>query len=286
MYSKTLFILLPVLIGLTFLGGASSQSAEINKLTMGVVPEQSPSQLAKQWVPLLDELGKKLDLEIIFKTAKDTATFEICLSEGAYDLAFMNPFQYVEANWHNGYTAFAYQRGENLAGILVTRKDSAIQGISALKNLQIAFPSSRDFAATILPRADLEESGTKVRPIYVRAHESVYRVVARGLFLAGGGSLQTFKHIPKDVRNQLRIFHKTKQYIPHAFAAHPRVELDLVKRISEQLVKLPPTHPILRNLGFNGFESATNHAWDDVRLLNLPPAAIEFPDADSKCYLN
>lgn len=257
--------------------------AALDRLLFGVVPQQSATRLAMIWVPLLERLSADTGFNIQFTTAKDIPAFEKCLSTGAYDLAYMNPYHYVEFHRDPGYEAFAHQRGTSLKGILVVRADSKIDSLNALEATDLAFPSPAAFGASVLPRAELRQRGIQFRPHYVKSHDSVYRAVVAGLYPAGGGVLRTFGSVPDAIKSQLRILYETKAYTPHAFAAHPRVDHDAVAIIRAAMAALEPDAEVLKGLGMKGIEPASDANWNDVRDLNLSRENTELVEGQAAC---
>ncbi len=254
---------------LSALGLSAPASAE-QALTFGVVPQQSASRLAKIWVPLFDHLAEQSGKSIRFATAKDIPTFEACLAQGAYDLAYMNPYHYTTFQSLAGYEAFAKQTKKRLRGLIVVRADSDYQQLDELDDQAIAFPSPAAFGASVIPRAEMKSRDMAIRPAYVKSHDSVYRAVIAGLFPAGGGVLRTFNNVPEEERAKLRVLYRTEAYTPHAFAAHPRVEQALVDQLVEAMADLAADRPaLLKALGMSGIQPAANGDWDDVRSLNL-----------------
>jgi len=254
---------------LTSLAWLTPASAE-QTLTFGVVPQQSASRLAKIWVPAFDYLGEKSGTRIRFATAKDIPTFEACLAQGAYDLAYMNPYHYTTFHQLAGYQAFARQTKKQLRGLIVVRADSDYERLEQLDDQAIAFPSPAAFGASVIPRAEMKSREMAIRPAYVRSHDSVYRAVIAGLFPAGGGVLRTFNNVPEAERSKLRVLYRTDAYTPHAFAAHPRIEQAVVDRLVDIMVAITSDRPgLLKALGMSGIQPAGDKDWDDVRSLNL-----------------
>lgn len=282
MSSLTLAVILGIAAILSTL--TMPASATEKKLTMGIVPQQSATRLARTWIPFLTELSNQTGVKISFATAKDIPSFEECLAVGAYDLAYMNPYHYTEFNSDPGYIAFAHQRGKRLKGILVTQKDSPIIDLKDLADANIAFPSPAAFGASVLPRAEISKLGIRFQPQYVKSHDSVYRAVVAGIYPAGGGVLRTFSRIPEELRSQLRVFHKTAAYTPHAFAAHPRVDQSLVQIILDKMVATDIDSPHLKALGMKGIKTATDDAWNDVRDLGLTGYQTQIHKADGICH--
>ncbi|HYN78683.1 MAG TPA: phosphate/phosphite/phosphonate ABC transporter substrate-binding protein, partial [Lamprocystis sp. (in: g-proteobacteria)] len=236
--------------------------------------------LAQRWVPILDEVGRRAGVRIGFRTAPEIPAFEARLAEGQYDLAYMNPYHYTVYHQSPGYLAFAKERGMRLRGILVVRRDSPITTIADLRGQTVAFPAPAAFAASILPQAALRRAGVSAQPHFVRSHESVYLAVAKGLYPAGGGIERTFENTAPETRDQLRVLWQTDAFTPHAFAAHPRVDPQLVRRIRDAMVALadsPLGKALLAAIEFKGIDPASDPDWDDVRALGIevlaPPAS-------------
>jgi len=247
-------------------------SVQAETLTFGIVPQQSAKKLAKKWTPIFRYLSAKTGDEIRFSTARNIPTFEKRLSEGQYDIAYMNPYHYTVFHREPGYQAFARQKDKKIKGILVVRKDSPLKMLNELADQKLAFPSPAAFAASVLPRAQLTNDKIPFKPTYVSSHDSVYLNVARGLFPAGGGVMRTFNNTDPAVREQLRVLWTTKTYTPHAFAAHPSVDKAVVGRLQKALLGMnddPEGRALLKTINFKGMQSAENTDWDDVRGLGL-----------------
>lgn len=241
-------------------------------LTFGIVPQQSASRLADLWTPMLVYLSQKTGYTLHFKTAKDIPMFEQRLASGDYDLAYMNPYHYTVFSRRPGYRVFAAEKDRTLMGIIVVRADSKYQNIAELDGQTVAFPSPAAFAASILTRIQLKNMGIRVAPKYVASHESVYQATTMGLYPAGGGAVSTFDNLDPEVKEKLRIIWKTKEYSPHAIAAHARVSSHIVKRIQQAMLKMsqdPQGKAILSAINFHGIRTATDGEYDTIRALNI-----------------
>jgi phosphonate transport system substrate-binding protein len=217
---------------------------------------------------LSDTTGQR----IVFKTAPNIPEFETRLSAGEYDFAYMNPYHYVVFADDPGYVAFAKQEDKKIKGILVARVDSQFNDITELDGLDMAFPSPAAFAASILPRAYLKSRRIAIKPHYVSSHDSVYRNVATGRLPAGGGIIRTLKNVDEETRNALAVIWESPGYTPHAFAAHPRVPVDVVTQLREALIAMknePHGKVLLSDIQFSGIEGISEQDWDDIRSLNV-----------------
>lgn len=115
-------------------------------LIFGVVPQQSATQLAKLWPPILAALSENANYQLQFATAPDIPTFERRLKAGEYDIAYMNPYHYVVFHDSPGYLALAREKDKKLKGLLVVRKDSPIKSLAQLEGKTLAFPAPAAFA--------------------------------------------------------------------------------------------------------------------------------------------
>lgn len=256
--------------------GADSSPATFD---MGVVPQQSPSKMLRTWEPILNYVRKRTGYTIVFRTAPDIPTFERRLANGEYQFAYMNPYHFtVFSRGLSGYRAIAKAKNKKIRGVLVVRKESPIQSLSDLQGSELAFPAPAAFAASVLPRAHLEKANVDFDALYVSSHDSVYKAVARGLYVAGGGVMRTFKTTDPSVREQLRVMWTTPGYTPHAIAAHSSVSSDVRLSVQEALLELSNEQvlqPVLESMGVKGFVAAVDSDWDDVRSLGLKTQLAE-----------
>ena len=280
MHRLPIKVLKPILLTASVIAATGGTSlADQTVYSVGVVPQQSASRLAKMWVPALTAWSEAAGVELAFTTAKDIPTFEACLAAGAYDFAYMNPYHYTVFHDLSGYEAFAHQKEKRLKGLLVVKKDSGRDALSDLDGAKIAFPSPAAFGASVIPRAELSAQGIAFEPTYVKSHDSVYRAVVAGLFDAGGGVIRTFKTIDPEIRDQLTVVYRTEGYTPHAFAANKKVPQDIISRVSTAIIDTQVSSNVLDALGFTGIQPATDSDWDDVRSLNLASSHTEIVDS-------
>ncbi len=243
-------------------------------LTFGIVPQQSAKKLAVLWTPIMKHISQETGYTVRFSTAKDIPTFEKRCAEGAYDIAYMNPYHYVVFGDQPGYRALAKQKDKKIKGIIVIAKDSNISELAQLTGKTLAFPAPAAFAASIIPRAELAKAGVEFTPKYVSSHDSVYLNVAKGFMVAGGGVMRTFNNTNPEVKSNLKILWNTQPYTPHAIATHDRISETVRKKLLNALLSMSDSESsreLLKGIHFKAFEKAQHNDWDDVRALNIQP---------------
>ena len=241
-------------------------------LVFGIVPQESPSKLAHQWIPLMRYLSERLEQPVRFTTAPDIPTFEERVLVGQYDIAYMNPYHYVEFSQLPGYLAVAREGGKQIRGILVVGEDSPVTRLENLEGMTLAFPAPAAFAATILTRAELERLSIVHTPRFVSSHESVYLNVQKGFAAAGGGIERTFNLAVAEGLTGVRVLWRSEGYTPHAFAVHPELPKHQRLRIQAALTDLGNSEEglaLLKRANLRTLVPAGDRDWDDVRALGL-----------------
>ncbi|WP_458527022.1 phosphate/phosphite/phosphonate ABC transporter substrate-binding protein [Onishia taeanensis] len=255
---------------------AASQAAQARAadpaLVFGVVPQQSALKLARDWGPLLEELSRQSGVLVRFATAPDIPTFEQRVQDGVYDVAYMNPYHYVAFRERVGVEPLVRAADQRLKGIIVTGREAAPDDIGDLDGRDLAFPAPAAFAATLIVQSSLRQAGIDFRSHFVSSHDAVYRSVAAGRFVAGGGITRTFEALPDSIREQLRVLWISPGFTPHAIAVHPRVSLAIREALTAALVEMGDRsvgHGLLAPLRITGFVAAKDSDWDDVRDLGI-----------------
>ena len=254
------------------LGSSLRAQPALPQLSAGIVPQQAASELARVWIPLLQEVGRRARVQLVFRTTPDIPAFESRVMKGEFDLAYMNPYHYTVFSQRPGYQAFLKEKDRKLVGIIVVPRDSPVQSLEQLKGQRVAFPAPAAFAASILPRAEFSRHQIEIDARYVSSHDSVYKGVANGLFAAGGGIQRTLEAMEPQVWSRLRVLASTPAYTPHALALHPRVSPELAERLRQAFISLSADEAgraLLAPLSFKGLVPASDGEWDAVRALGL-----------------
>lgn len=273
------------------LGGTAAADGEY---LFGVVPQYSPQQSALRWQPLLDFLGGVTDANLRFATASQISGFTERVLSGTYDFIYVDPLMYLQAHKTMGYRALA--RDEAVShGLLVVRNDGP-HSLAAIAGRSIAFPAPASLGATLLVRAELQRADINYGLAYLGSHESVYRAVIAGQYIAGGGVIGTLAQLPAPLRAQLRVLHRTPPFTGHLIAVHPRVPAPIAARVRQELLRLhasPTTQPLLEQLRFRRLVPVTAGDLAGIDRIPFPrPArALSFhviprlPQADTQQYM-
>lgn len=259
---------------------AAGEAPVEKSLRFGIVPQQSPSHTAKIWEPLISYLSQQIGVTLRFQTARDMSTFEQRVSMGEFDIIYVNPYHYTIVHNSVGYDVFAAEIKRELRGIIIVAANSPLQKISELHNRKLAVPGLTAFAAAQLPMRALQQQNIVVEPVAVSSHESVMLAVVRGVYPAGGINQKMLNDASPALREQLRVLWRSEAYTPHPFAAHPRVDAQLVAKLLAAMRAMSTTaegQTMLKEAGLNGFDAVNDQAYDAIRLLDTPVTASTKP---------
>lgn len=221
-----------------------SATISAKPLVFGVIPQQSPTELALTWKPIIAYLESTTGEKINLKIERSIVEFERALYNGEYDIAYMNPYHYVIANKRKGYVAQIRDQ-KNIIGIIVVNKTSGITNVKMLKGKKILFPAPDAFAATLLTKYELlKKYGIDIEKeknfLYVNSHDSVYKGVTRGIGDAGGGIERTFNSLEDTTtKASLTILYKTDAYPSHPFAFLPSISHNTSAKMRSALLHIP-----------------------------------------------
>jgi len=225
-------------LGCTLVGWGALSRADQPTYTVAVVPQFPAADIHRDWVPLLERLGKVVGASFKLQIHAGIPRFESDVLAGGPDFVYLNPYHQVMAARAQGYVPLVRER-KPLTGILVVRRDDPIRSVQELAGKEVAFPAPNAFGASLWMRALLaEREKINISPVYVQTHSNVYRQVIRGKSAAGGGVNHTLEQEREEVRADLRVLLETPGAAPHPFSAHPRVPAAVQKAVADALMGL------------------------------------------------
>ncbi len=221
--------------------GSGSVAQATDSYTFGVVPQYDQRKLFAIWKPIVDEISKRSGLPLNMVATLTVPDFERELAKGSFDIVYANPYHILRETSRQGYVPLVRDKAP-LRGILVVRKDNPVKTAAELNGQVLAIPSFNALGASLLIRADLEHLfHTRMTPLNVKTHSSVYLNVATGLTPAGGGVEKTFSEQDQKVQDQLRILYTTREMPSHPVAAHPRIPAADRAKIQRAVLELAAT---------------------------------------------
>lgn len=267
-YSVVL-VFVACMTSITSVHASESDANASNSFSLGIIPQQSAKEIHSLWRPLTKYIQQQTNYPFYLHGSPNIPAFEDSLFTGKFDLAYVNPRTYIEANKHVGYLPLVREGQKKLQGIIVVAKDSPHKTLKDLNGLRFTSPKNA-FAASTLTRLNMHAQGVKFLNSFVDTHTNGYSLVANGAVDAAGGVLRTFNSLNPKIKNRLRILWTSEGVSPHAFIIHPRVNATVKQRILDAILgfnETPEGVKFFKALHMAPFVEAQNKDWDDVRQL-------------------
>ena len=224
---------------LLLFAAAVAVAQEKKVYSLAVVPQFTPSEVHRNWSPIVEKLSRATGRQIEIKTYPSIPKFETAFLNGEIDLVYMNPYHTVMAKRAQGYIPLLRDDANRLIGILLVQHDSPLKSIKELNGKELVFPAPNSFAASLYMRALLaEQEKISITPRYLKTHSNVYRHVIMGEAVAGGGVNNTLKREPPEVQAQLRVLFETPGVPSHPLVAHPRMPEGLRQSVTNTLLEM------------------------------------------------
>ncbi len=148
--------------------------------SFSVVPRVSPTQLHKEWQPIMERISLETGISLQLKISPSIPKFESEFIKGEPDFAYMNPYHAVIAKQAQGYIPL-FRDNKLLTGILLVRKDSPYKSIQDLNGKTIGFPAPNAFGASLYLRALLTETfKIQFETRYLTTHSGCFQARSAG----------------------------------------------------------------------------------------------------------
>jgi phosphonate transport system substrate-binding protein len=255
------------------MAAVSSQAcAADDSYEFGVFPYLPITKIHELYTPMARDFEAKLGRSVQLGSKSGYAAFTQDLRRQTYDIAFVQPFDYIDAHDKHRYLPLARRSGD-LEGLIVVRSDSLLKTIHDLKGKVVANPPV-DAAVSHLTSMAFWQVGihpsAEVKRHYERNHFACLQSVLIGAADACGTAQQVLRTLEGQIQpaSQFRILHKTVR-IPHAvFVVHKRVSSKDRDTLLKTILRWPNTEEgrrILERGRFVPFIAAKDADYDVVR---------------------
>ncbi len=239
-FSRLLAIFLICFIVGTIPHGSSSWAAQPvdgkPAYRMGIFPFLSSLTLLDLFSPIAVELKQALGREVEFGSTSSFEKFVRNLQAGAYDIAFVHPWDYVQTASGVGYVPVA-TRNEPLYAVFVVRDDGPLKKPGDLKGKIVGLPP-RMATVSHLAKVTLLQAGMKpardVTLKYFSTHQSCLQQLQIGnvdTCASGAAILRVFLD---ETKSGFRVFIESPRIPQALFVVHsrvPRKDRDVIEEV-------------------------------------------------------
>jgi len=264
--------IIKIILACSFLGGASwSHAGEPDHYNFGVFPFMPMPALIKYYNSIATDFTRAVNKRVIAQSRPTYKLFAEEVEKEAYDIIFIQPFDYPAAYQHN-YRPLA-RRSDNLDAILVTKIDSNIKSIADLAGKTLANPPEES-AITNVIRKELKKAGLdkkdSVDMIYTGNHFACMQMVLVGRADACSTTTPVLTHWENTQlkKKKLHTFHQAGS-VPHTlYMVHQRVPAKHQEALKKAILtwnERPEGKMILKIFSLTSFVEAKDADYDVIR---------------------
>lgn len=202
---------------------------------LGVFPHLAAGQIENLFAPMAADLSRAIGRTVVLKTKPTFEAFMEELDDQVYDIAFVQPFDYVRAHDKHGYIPLA-RRGEPLAGLIAVKTDSPLRSLGELKGKKIGLPPEVAAVSHLTKMALLQakiDPRTDTKLQYYKAHDSCLQQLLIGEIDACGTAAYPLRFFENKWDVKFRVLAQTQTISHSLFIVHPRVS----KQAREAILK-------------------------------------------------
>lgn len=249
---------------------AQETAARPGGYQLGVFPHLAAGQIENMFAPIALDFSKALGRPVVLKTKPSFEDFMRELDSETYDIAFVQPFDYVWAHDRHGYIPLA-RRGEPLAGLIVVKPTSPLRTLEELKGKKIGTPPEVA-AVSHLTKMALLKAGIDprqdVQMQYYKAHDSCLQQLLIGEIDACSTGAYPLRFFENKWNVTFRVLAETQTISHSLFIVHPRVSAKDRETIRKTILSWDKTKAgrlLLERGELKPFIAVTDEEYSEVR---------------------
>ena len=228
-------------------------------LRVSAIPDESPTELQRKFLPLGEYLSKETGMKVEFTPVTDYAAVVEALATNKIDMAWLGGFTYIQAkNRTNGAVKPIIQRleDEKFTSKFIIPEGSSAKTLADLKGKTFAFGSPSSTSGHLMPRFYLMKAGinpdTDFKNIaFSGAHDATVAFVASGKADAGALNASVWDKL-SDAKNpnaeKVKVLYTTPPYHDYNWTVRGGLDAAVTKKISDAFLKLNANDPAQKEL--------------------------------------
>lgn len=228
-------------------------------LRVSAIPDESPTELQRKFLPLGEYLSKETGMKVEFIPVTDYAAVVEALATNKVDMAWLGGFTYIQAKIRtNGTVKPIIQRleDEKFTSKFIIPEGSSIKTLTDLKGKNFAFGSPSSTSGHLMPRFYLMKAG--INPdkdfksiAFSGAHDATVAFVASGKADAGALNASVWDKL-SDAKNpnteRVKVLYTTPPYHDYNWTVRGGLDAAVTKKISDAFLKLNANDPAQKEL--------------------------------------
>ncbi len=265
-----------IAILLIFLGFFCSSPAIGQEYKLSILPRYFPEKLTSMMTPLARYLSKETGFNVQPVLTDNFADYEAEINKGEIVIGYENPLVYINISKNHEVVARAVKGkgGDKFRGIIITRPDSGINTISALKGKNIMIVGKTSAGGYLSQKLTLKKHGIDVDHdcrLSVAAdnrQENVIISVSIGDVDAGFIRESALHKADQFIMPGSITSIQATAWLPNwALSVNRTLPQDRKDAIARAILKLHRNSDVLQSLGITSFISASDKDYDIMRTI-------------------
>ncbi|WP_296447825.1 putative selenate ABC transporter substrate-binding protein [Rhodoferax sp. UBA5149] len=217
------------------------------------IPDESPTELARNAAPLVKYLEQRLGMKVEFTPVSDYAAAVEALVNKQVDMAWYGGFTFVQANNRSGGKVVPLvqrEEDEKFQSVFISG-DPAIKSLADLKGKTVSFGSQSSTSGHLMPRsyllqAHIDPDKDFKRVAYSGAHDATIAAVAAGKVDAGALNISVWEKFVADKKvdtGKVKVIFTTPPYFDYNWTVHADMPLALREKITKAFLDLNKNTP-------------------------------------------
>lgn len=250
---------LSLVLAMIFCSSLTLSAHAQSVLRVTAIPDESPTELQRKFLPLGDYLSKETGMKVEFIPVTDYAAVVEALATNKVDMAWLGGFTYIQAKIRtNGAVKPIIQRleDEKFTSKFIIPEGSSVKTLGDLKGKNFAFGSPSSTSGHLMPRFYLMKAG--INPdkdfksiAFSGAHDATVAFVASGKADAGALNASVWDKL-SDAKNpnteKVKVLYTTPPYYDYNWTVRGGLDATLTKKISDAFLKLSANDPSQKEL--------------------------------------
>lgn len=260
-------------------GQGESASPTAKTIRVTGIPDENPTQLAREYQPMVDLLESQLGVPVEYIPVTDYGAAVQALAAGKVDFAWLGGFTHVQSRTMAEVVPLVMRDiDREFRSAFIASVSSGITDVSAIKGRTFAFGSKSSTSGHLMPRHFmLKDFGFDIdkdlagAPVFSGAHDATVKMVESGKVDAGALNIQVWERLVAEGlvdTSKVRLIWKTPPYVDYVWTARSAVPAETRAKFSAAFLGLDlanPAHkPVLDRMGASKYVVASATDFDAI----------------------
>ena len=256
-----------------------SQPAKPDRVRVTGIPDENPTELAREYGPMVKLLEAKLGVPVKYIPVTDYGAAVQALAAGKVDFAWLGGFTHVQARTMAEVVPLVMRDiDREFHSVFIASTRSGITDMAGLKGKKFAFGSKSSTSGHLMPRHFLlrEHKLDPNRdfdgaPVFSGAHDATAKMVESGKVHAGALNMQVWERMVSQGQvdtGKVSVLWKTPPYVDYVWTARAAVPESMRAAFAQTFLELDPDNPqhlpVLKRMGANKYVPATSTDFDAI----------------------